>query len=392
MQREASRRVARRWFVRLARYQEEFLQDVEGREFRNPETGNSVEFESLPTEEQSRVYESWSRSKKREESKETPKREESKEAPQERVDPEDEEDPGRARLAPEPDRYERLSFNVDGDGEKFLREVLGGDRHKERLLDASGLRSIGRLIENVDVEVTHRDDGTDVEVRGYGDHGIEFKRILSYERVGDVSRPTKIRNDQFMVDQDAPEGIGTRMLATQVLSAEAEGFREIETTAAGRAGTTWQGYYVWPRLGFDGEIEEDFLRDMPDDVRRDVDELADGEPPRFLHMMASPTGRQWWKENGRDVDVSFPLGGRQDNLSREVLFGYAREKAKKAGKPLGDYLSKMGSTTTKKEQKGDGMRLSKDDDKILDSAWDRVRKRLLEKKKGKPPGKPAKRS
>jgi hypothetical protein len=68
-------------------------------------------------------------------------------------------------------------------------------------------------------------------------------------------------------------------------------------------------------------------------------------------------------------------------MSRAVLFSYAREKAKKAGKQLGDYLSKMGTTKNKEKSKGDGMRLSKEDDKLLDSAWDRVRKRLLEKKK-----------
>jgi hypothetical protein len=188
-------------------------------------------------------------------------------------------------------------------------------------------------------------------------------------------RPDSIRNDQFMVDQDAPEGIGTRMLATQVQAAEREGFRDIRTMAAGRAGTSWSGYYVWPRLGYDGEIDKDFLEEMPDDVRSGIEELAGDDPPRFIHLMASPEGRDWWRDNGRDVELAFPLGDYDDNLSREVLFGYARAKAEQMGKPLDDFLSRVAT------KKGDGMRLSKADEKLLNTTWERLRKRLLEKKK-----------
>ncbi len=41
----------------------EFEREVSGKRFRHPDTGNEVEFSSLPTEEQKRIYERWSRSR-----------------------------------------------------------------------------------------------------------------------------------------------------------------------------------------------------------------------------------------------------------------------------------------------------------------------------------------
>ena len=136
-------------------------------------------------------------------------------------------------------------------------------------------------------------------------------------------------------------------------------------------------------MGYDGEIGDDFLQSMPEDLRQQVEDLADGAPPRFLHLMSTAEGRQWWRENGSDVDVSFPLGDKPDNLSRQVLMGYVEEKAKRAGKPVGEFLSKLGSKPTpkKKNKKGDGLHLSEDDDKILDTVWGRIRKQLEDKKK-----------
>lgn len=50
-----------RGHIRRARYAPEFLKAVEGRKFRNPETDNEVQFESLPDEEQARIYAQWSK-------------------------------------------------------------------------------------------------------------------------------------------------------------------------------------------------------------------------------------------------------------------------------------------------------------------------------------------
>jgi hypothetical protein len=46
--------------LRSAEYSEEFLKTVADRKFRNPETGNDVVFDSLPHEEQQKVFKQWS--------------------------------------------------------------------------------------------------------------------------------------------------------------------------------------------------------------------------------------------------------------------------------------------------------------------------------------------
>ena len=55
-------RVAREFVkahLRVARYDPEFLQSIDGQRFRNPETGNDVKFLSLPSPEQVRIYQQW---------------------------------------------------------------------------------------------------------------------------------------------------------------------------------------------------------------------------------------------------------------------------------------------------------------------------------------------
>lgn len=77
----AAHRIAQQYVrahAKLARYPQEFLQTVEGRRFRNPDTDNDVLYVSLPDHEQARIYEMWSKSRGGEEdtSKSTRKREE----------------------------------------------------------------------------------------------------------------------------------------------------------------------------------------------------------------------------------------------------------------------------------------------------------------------------
>lgn len=44
-------------------YSEEFLKHVDGKSFRNPDTGNEVVFRSLPESEQKKIHEQWAQSK-----------------------------------------------------------------------------------------------------------------------------------------------------------------------------------------------------------------------------------------------------------------------------------------------------------------------------------------
>jgi len=54
------RRILRDELLRLA-YSGDFLDSVKGRKFRNPETGREVRFQSLPPDEQQKIYRQWSK-------------------------------------------------------------------------------------------------------------------------------------------------------------------------------------------------------------------------------------------------------------------------------------------------------------------------------------------
>jgi hypothetical protein len=85
---DSAARVARRFalaYVRRAKYAPEFLRAVEPRKFRNPDTGNEVEFTSLPAPEQAKIYQQWAASIQREPTQSRPS--EKREEPEQRKKP-----------------------------------------------------------------------------------------------------------------------------------------------------------------------------------------------------------------------------------------------------------------------------------------------------------------
>jgi hypothetical protein len=73
--------------LRDAKYQPEFLEWTAGRQFRNPESGNEVQFQSLPSGEQKRIYQQWAKAKGvQEESSQTKKPQSKEEITQRNLD------------------------------------------------------------------------------------------------------------------------------------------------------------------------------------------------------------------------------------------------------------------------------------------------------------------
>ncbi len=105
---------------------------------------------------------------------------------------------------------------------------------------------------------------------------------------------TAMKNEVFAVRPEAPDGVGARVLAHQARKASALGVAYLEAEAAGGPGSTYVGYLVWPRLGFDGEI--------PHTPRRKLDLLPTDHPLRgaltVLDLITRPGGREWWRVNG----------------------------------------------------------------------------------------------
>jgi hypothetical protein len=78
--------------------------------------------------------------------------------------------------------------------------------------------------------------------------------------------------------------------------ARALGVTRIETDA-GR-GDHENGYYTWPRFGFDGPLPPRIHSMLP---------LGLTSAKSVLDLMDSKQGRQWWQKNGTSVQLVFEM-------------------------------------------------------------------------------------
>jgi hypothetical protein len=122
----------------------------------------------------------------------------------------------------------------------------------------------------------------------------------SERRVSTDAQGRKIlHNDYLRLKPDAPEGLGTRIFAHQVKAAVAANFARIETFAAGSASTPrWNGYYTWPRLGYDAALTPAETESLPADL---------SQATTVLDLMATEPGRAWWKQHGSERKMVFDL-------------------------------------------------------------------------------------
>jgi hypothetical protein len=78
------------------------------------------------------------------------------------------------------------------------------------------------------------------------------------------------------------------------------------------------GYRTWPALGFDRTFEMSGAEwnDTPNEIKN----LA-GRPPSLINLTSTREGRQWWRKNGRSVDMQFDLseGSPSQQRLKEVM-------------------------------------------------------------------------
>jgi len=117
------------------------------------------------------------------------------------------------------------------------------------------------------------------------------------------------------VERMQRQGLGLRVFHRQLENAKMLGVTRIEADAGRRAGEN--GYYTWPRFGFDGLLPSDVWRDLPPAMKgmRSV-----------LDLMACQPGRQWWKRHGRTIPVAFDVA--RGSRSRQVFDRYVRLRRK----------------------------------------------------------------
>lgn len=113
---------------------------------------------------------------------------------------------------------------------------------------------------------------------------------------------------------DYPDGTGSRIFAKQVAEYQRIGVSRIETMAAGSHGhSQYNGYYTWPRLGFNFEFN-DYLRARLESAgfyAGDINEL-------FANY--GDEAREWWRLHGEDEHMEFDLTADSDSLKRHQRY------------------------------------------------------------------------
>ena len=105
-------------------------------------------------------------------------------------------------------------------------------------------------------------------------------------------------DDDFQMLHPSMQGkrLGRHIFHRQLCYAKALGVTGIETLADRRGSD--DGYYAWPRLGFDGALSVAVCRKLPAGL------VA---ARTILDLMDSPDGRRWWRQHGVAIRVRFDL-------------------------------------------------------------------------------------
>jgi GNAT superfamily N-acetyltransferase len=128
-------------------------------------------------------------------------------------------------------------------------------------------------------------------------------RILLYRRFD--GNPI-LENDRIdVLEGHQRQGIGARILARQVEHAIRLGVVGIQGYAVRDDKMGYVGYWVWPVLGFDGNLVREVLDKLPS-------EFATAR--KVSHLMSSEQGRRWWFENGDSLSVNLDLRPRSEGL------------------------------------------------------------------------------
>lgn len=115
----------------------------------------------------------------------------------------------------------------------------------------------------------------------------------------------------------APQGIGTRTLATTVIRGRQLGVSKLIVYAAGHKNhPVYNGYSVWAKLGYKLDIDPSLSRAA---VR------AGFKPVKTTHdLLRQKGGIAWWEEHGRGSSGSFDLNPR--SVSSRILSDYMKTK------------------------------------------------------------------
>ena len=228
-------------------------------------------------------------------------------------------------VEPEEDSPAEVSFDEASEADRRdidsqLRSLIGST-------NASRLATVVGAPQGSAVNVTWNQSVSRVDI----EHP-KFQATLVLH--GDEESTKWIEYEYLRVDSEHQgKGIGTDVAVQQILGAQKYGkdIQYVKLHAAGGStpmeGFTGQynGYYTWPRLGYDQPIAL-IANSDPDAFAKIRAKWPTAET--VLDIMSTLEGRQWWKENGVELlDARFDLS--PGSRSMQILEAYVNERAKR---------------------------------------------------------------
>lgn len=254
--------------------------------------------------------------------------------------------PQQTKAAPvpaEPTAVSTSQFSVPTEARAAASQLLGREATDQDFVDLSGFPGGGT------VKVTGNAKAGILIMATTKDGGLSMKRHLFRDSGGQLV----MKNEFFRITERLQgKGLGAQILKNQTDALRGAGVSRIETFAAGKKGDkSFNGYYTWPRLGYNATIPLSTRLKMP--LRFQTALTLQG-------LLDKPGGAQWWKENGSDMDMSFDLT--PGSRSQKVLDSYLAAK-KNAGAAAQQHAAE------EPWRHFEDVDLSQEDDQILDSLW-----------------------
>ncbi len=269
-------------------------------------------------------------------------------------------------IGPDKVRVGEVDYRYDKPAQALARKVFGRDVTPDDLG-----RMIGMHRPGADVEVTaDKNDQLMVVVKH---PEFRARRRFFRDKAGElVCQNTYIRATK------PGGGLGTEIFNDQIKALADAGVSKIiaraERGTDPDTGKEYNGYYTWPRLGYDGPIPSDYYSSFGG--------LFGGMPAKFQkaktfsELFEMEGGPEWWQAKGKTVELEFEV--KEGSKSRKRLDMYVAAKASRkrpAGNSAWDVLANEGDPANDDwrnapvPESGEEIELTPEDEEILREVW-----------------------
>ncbi len=261
----------------------------------------------------------------------------------------------------------KLGSEIDDSDKQFLKDVFGFSGDVE-----VAISSILGAPDDAVIQITsmgaykplYSDDLACVGCKGVRVRISHPKLDNASRFIGIDSNGKKfIRNEIIEVKKEfQKEGLGLDIFSKQVENAAEEGFEYIATHAAGGPGESMNGYYTWPRFGYNQSIKS--LKDLNRDIYNKVI-VKFPQASSIRDLMMTEAGRNWWKENGGDLhNAKFDL--KEGSWSRYIMDEYLEERASKGKKWLTGWKKKQ------MPERQDNQEITPEQEVAIERVWQKI--------------------